>query len=272
MKTPHNPFKRALQTGQQQYGFWLGLCNPLSAELLAHTGYDWLLIDGEHAPNDLRTVLAQLQAIAGTPAHPVVRLVDGNPATIKQYLDIGAQSLLIPMVETAQQAEALARAVTYPPHGMRGVGTALARAAHWNLANDYFAAVDEELCLLIQVESVTALENLDAILQVERVDGVFIGPADLAATMGHLGNPAHPDVKAAVETAIRKIRAAGKAAGTLATHKTIARHYESVGVQFVALGVDTLVLAQAAQRILGEHGADTATDTASAQPQGNGAY
>lgn len=272
MKTPHNPFKQALKDSKQQYGFWLGLCNPLSAELCGYTGYDWLLIDGEHAPNDLNAILAQLQAIAATPAHPVVRLADGNPTTIKQVLDIGAQTLLIPMVETAEQAHELVRATTYPPQGFRGVGTALARAAHWNMVDGYFADVDKEFCLLIQIESVTALENLDDILTVDGVDGVFIGPADLAATMGHLGNPAHPDVKAAVEKATRKIRAAGKAAGTLATNKATAQHYESVGVQFVALGVDTLLLAQGARGLLQAHLADDSDTDNAAANQGNGAY
>ncbi len=269
MKTPHNSFKQALKDGKQQYGFWLGLCNPLSAELCGYTGYDWLLIDAEHAPNDLNSVLAQLQAIAGTPSHPVVRLADDNPTTIKQVLDIGAQTLLIPMIETAEQAQRLVRATTYPPNGFRGVGTALARAARWNMVEDYFNDVDKEFCLLIQVESVTALKNLDDILAVEGVDGVFIGPADLAATMGNLGNPAHPEVKAAVEEAIRKIRAAGKSAGTLATSRAIAKHYESVGVQFVALGVDTLLLAAAAKSTLANHLAeDGVTDI----EKGNGAY
>ena len=272
MQTPHNPFKQALKDGKQQYGFWLGLCSPLSAELCAYTGYDWLLIDGEHAPNDLSSILAQLQAVSGTPSHPVVRLADGNPTTIKQVLDIGAQTLLIPMVETAEQARELVRATTYPPAGFRGVGTALARAAHWNMIDGYFDDVDNEFCLLIQIESVAALENLDEILNVDGVDGVFIGPADLAATMGHLGNPAHPEVKAAVEGAIRKIRAAGKAAGTLATNKVTAQHYESVGIQFVALGVDTLLLAQGAQNLLQTHLAVDSDSSTTAANQGNGAY
>ncbi|MCB1637809.1 MAG: 2-keto-3-deoxy-L-rhamnonate aldolase, partial [Thiothrix sp.] len=177
------------------------------------------------------------------------------------------QSLLIPMVDTAEQAETLVRAITYPPHGMRGVGTALARAARWNQIGDYFAGVDRELCLLIQVESVTALENLDAILAVERVDGVFIGPADLAASMGYLGQPAHPEVKAAVETAIRKIRAAGKAAGSLVTSQALAQHYESLGLQFVALGVDTLDLVRSARQTLSGHRHGTGGDSG-----GNGAY
>ena len=267
MNTPENTFKRALRAGQQQYGYWLGLADPVAAEMLAHTGYDWLLIDGEHAPNDRQTVLAQLQAITGTPAHAVVRLPDGNPTLIKQYLDLGAQSLLIPMVDNAAQAEALVRAITYPPHGMRGVGTALARASYWNQAGDYFARVDQELCLLIQVESVAALENMYAILAVERVDGVFVGPADLAASMGYLGQPAHPEVKAAVETTIRKIRAAGKAAGSLVTSQVLAKHYEALGLQFVALGVDTLDLVRSAGQTLSGHRSGTGGDNG-----GNGAY
>lgn len=200
MQTPVNTFKRALLTGQQQYGFWLGLCSPIAAELCAYTGYDWVLIDGEHAPNDLQTVLAQLQATAPSASHAIVRLVEGNQALIKQYLDLGAQTLLIPMVETAEQARDLVRFMRYPPMGVRGVGTALARAAAWNINPNYLKEAEQELCLIIQIESVTALNNLDEILTVEGVDAVFMGPADLAGTMGYLGNPHHPEVVAAVGT------------------------------------------------------------------------
>ncbi|AJQ97675.1 aldolase/citrate lyase family protein [Gynuella sunshinyii] len=268
IKTPKNPFKQALHEGRQQYGYWLGLCSPLSSELCGYCGYDWLLIDAEHAPNDLRSIHAQLLAIATTPSHAVVRIVEGRTALIKQMLDLGAQTLLVPMVETAEQARELVRAVHYPPDGVRGVGTALARAARWNQLPDYFAEVDQELCLLIQVESVTALEQLDDILSVEGVDGVFIGPADLAATMGHLGNPAHPDVKQAVETAIDKIRKAGKAAGTLVTSPALAQHYEQCGAQFLALGVDTLALAAAARNTLATY-KSSPSDLAG---DGNGGY
>ncbi len=269
MRTPHNPFKQALQEGRRQYGFWLGLCNPLSAELCGLCGYDWLLIDAEHAPNDLRSVHAQLLAIGNTPSHPVVRLVEGDTALIKQMLDLGAQSLLIPMVETADQARALVAATRYPPKGVRGVGTALARAAGWNQVQGYFADAENELCLLLQVESVRALENLKDILAVEGVDGVFVGPADLAASMGHLGNPAHTDVVNAVETALKTIRAAGKSAGILVTSKALAQHYEQAGAQFVALGVDTLALAQQAKNTLDNHIGEAKPGSA---PQGNGAY
>jgi len=268
MKTPHNPFKAALKAGQQQYGFWLGLCSPLSAELLGHTGYDWLLIDGEHAPNNIPSILSQLQALGSTDTHAVVRLVDDNPSTIKQALDIGAQSLLIPMVETAEQAKALVSSVSYPPAGTRGVGTALARAASWNIRTDYFEAVQREFCLLIQIESATAVQNLDEILAVDGIDGVFIGPADLAASLGHLNNPGHADVVKTIADSIDKIRAAGLAAGTLATNKTVARERARQGVQFIALGVDTLALAQSAKSILStfHDQNDVSSDS------GNGAY
>lgn len=253
MQTKVNTFKRALAAGQQQYGFWLGLCSPLVAELCAHTGYDWVLIDGEHAPNDLQAVLAQLQATAASPSHAIVRLVEGNQALIKQYLDLGAQTLLIPMVETAQQAQDLVSFMRYPPVGVRGVGTALARAAAWNLNPNYLKEAEQELCLIIQIESIHAVNNLDEILKVEGVDAVFIGPADLAGTMGHLGNPNHPEVVAAVSSAIQKIQAAGKAVGTLAVNPQTALHYERLGVQFIALGVDTLALANSARSILSQH-------------------
>tara|TARA_R100001143_G_scaffold63461_1_gene70685 strand:- start:3942 stop:4727 length:786 start_codon:yes stop_codon:yes gene_type:complete len=250
MQMPQNSFKQALQSGSQQYGLWLGLCNALSAELCGHCGYDWLLIDAEHAPNDLNSIHTQLLAIENTPSHAVIRLVDDNPALIKQVLDLGAQSLLIPMVETADQASALVSAVHYPPAGTRGVGTALARAARWNQVDNYMQQADAEVCLLIQIESVTALENLDDILAVEGIDGVFIGPADLAGSMGHLGNSAHPEVVSAVESAIARIRASGKAAGTLVADPTLARQYENKGVQFLALAVDTLLLAKGAKLTL----------------------
>ena len=270
MKTPDNTFKQALEAGEQQYGFWLGFCNALSAELCGLCGYDWLLIDAEHAPNDLQAIHSQLLAIENTPSQAVIRIVDGQTALIKQMLDLGAQTLLVPMVETAQQARDLVAAMLYPPQGIRGVGTALARAARWNQVEDYFADANSQMCLLVQVESVTGLENLDDILSVDGVDGVFIGPADLAASMGHLGNPSHPDVVSAVETALGKIRNAGKAAGTLATNRELARHYEHCGAQFVALGVDTQVLANTAKHLLQQHCAEDAQ--AAPGDQGNGAY
>lgn len=249
MSTPTNLFKQALQNGQTQWGFWLGLTSPYTAEICAGAGFDWLLIDGEHAPNNLQTTLSQLQALAPYPVSPVVRPVEGTTAGIKQLLDIGAQSLLIPMVESASQAAELVSACHYPPQGVRGVGTALARAAQWGKHKDYLARANQEVCLLLQVESKVGLDTLDDILNTQGVDGVFIGPADLAASLGYLGNPAHPDVKAIIEQALRKIRAAGKAAGILATDQALATHYQSCGAQFIAIGVDTLVLANGAAEL-----------------------
>ncbi|HTN66604.1 MAG TPA: 4-hydroxy-2-oxoheptanedioate aldolase [Burkholderiaceae bacterium] len=246
MDMPLNQFKRALAAGDTQIGLFLGLANGYSAEVVATAGFDWLLIDGEHGPNDLRSVIEQLQALAAYPVRPVVRTVDHDAARIKQLLDGGAQTLMVPMVENAEQARALVRAMRYPPHGIRGVGTAMARAARWNGVEDYFAHADSEMCLIVQIESRAGLAELDAILQVEGVDAVFIGPSDLAASMGHLGKPGHPEVKAALEGAIAKIAAAGKAAGIFSADPAVAAAYQAMGARFLLVGVDALLLRNAA--------------------------
>lgn len=245
MDMPLNTFKRALAAGETQIGLFLGLANAYAAEVVGTAGFDWLLIDGEHGPNDLRSIIAQLQALAPYPVRPVVRTVDHDVARIKQLLDGGAQTLMVPMVETAAEAESLVRAMRYPPHGIRGVGTALARAARWNGVDGYFAKADQEMCLIVQIESVAGLAGLDDILKVEGVDAVFIGPSDLAASMGYLGNPGHPEVKAAVEGAIRKIAAAGKAAGVFSADPAIAAAYREMGASFLLVGVDALLLRNA---------------------------
>ena len=182
-----NKFKAALKNGQVQIGLWLAMADPYSAEICAGSGFDWLLLDGEHSPLDLRTMLAQLQSVAPYPAHAVVRPPTGDPVIIKQLLDIGAQSLLIPMVETPKQAEMLVRATRYPPHGFRGVGAGIARAARWGRVDNYLDRANDETCLLLQVETRTGLENLEAIARTEGVDGVFLGAADLSASLGHIG-------------------------------------------------------------------------------------
>lgn len=251
-----NPFKRALAQGRVQYGLWLGLAYAYPAEICAGAGFDWLLIDGEHAPNDVRSILAQLQAIAPYASHPIVRPVQGDAALIKQLLDAGAQTLLVPMVESADQAAKLVCAMRYPPKGIRGVGTALARASRWNNVNDYLKQADDEMCLLVQVESARGLENLDEIAAVAGVDGVFVGPADLAASLGHLGNPGHPEVVAAIEGAIKRIVAAGKAAGILAADPKLAQNYVACGASFVAVGVDTVLLGRAARTLIAQFKAD----------------
>jgi len=245
MRTPDNLFKQALAAGEPQIGLWLALADAYAAELCAGSGFDWLLIDGEHAPNDLRTMLATLQAVAPYPVQPVVRIPDGDAALIKQVLDIGATTLLVPMVESAEQAEALVRAMRYPPQGMRGVGSAIARSACWARYPNYLHEANERLCLLVQVETRSALDQLESIAAVEGVDGVFIGPADLSASMGYLGQPTHPDVRNAIDAGIATIVRAGKAPGILCADEALARHYLALGARFVAVGVDTTLLVRA---------------------------
>lgn len=244
-----NHFKRKLKT-QQQIGLWVGLADAYGTEIAANAGYDWLLIDGEHAPSDLRTTLSQLQSIAAYPSQAVVRPPIGSVQLIKQLLDIGAQTLLIPMVESVEQAELMVKAVRYPPQGVRGVGAALARATRWNSIPDYYATAHENICLLIQIESVEGLANLDDILKVEGIDGIFIGAVDLSATMGYEGNPNHPEVQKAVINAIQRIRASGKAAGILSTQHEATEQYLALGTEFVAVGVDTSVLMQSLRTLL----------------------
>lgn len=246
MQMPKNEFKRALAAGETQIGLFLGLANSYTAEIIGGTGFDWLLIDGEHGPNDLRSIIEQLQALAPYPVRPVVRTPDHDVARIKQLLDGGAQTLMVPMVETAADAEKLVRAMRYPPNGIRGVGTAMARAARWNGVEGYFGQADQEMCLIVQIESTTGLAGLDAILQVEGVDAVFIGPSDLAASMGYLGNPGHADVKAAVNDAIARIAASGKAAGVFSADPVAAEAYRQAGASFLLVGVDALLLRNSA--------------------------
>lgn len=245
MPAPHNPFKAALKAGKPQMGCWLGLADPYVAQISAGAGFDWLLIDAEHAPNDLRSITAQMQVLAGFDSHAIVRPTIGETWMIKQYLDAGAQTLLIPMVESADQARELVRAVTYPPHGVRGVGSALARASNFSAIPDYLQTADAEICLLVQVENRAGIKALDEILEVEGVDGVFIGPSDLAADMGFIGNAGAPEVKAAVMEAMGKIVASGKAGGILTLDPEMQRACLDVGATFVATNIDVTLFAAA---------------------------
>ncbi|MBU6258485.1 MAG: 4-hydroxy-2-oxoheptanedioate aldolase [Burkholderiales bacterium] len=248
-RLPSNEFKRALREPGAQIGLWLALADPYAAELCASAGFDWLLVDGEHGPNDLRSMLASLQAIAPHPSHPVVRVPQGDTVLIKQVLEIGATTLLVPMVETAAQAAELVRAMRYPPQGVRGVGSGLARSSRWGLYGDYLQRANDEVCLLVQVESATALAQVARIAAVDGVDGVFIGPSDLSASMGLIGQPGHPEVRAAIETAIAAILAAGKAPGILAVEPVLAQRYIEIGCRYVAVGTEAVMLAQAARAL-----------------------
>ncbi len=248
MPAPTNHFKQRLQNGERVIGCWAGFADPYATEVLGTAGFDWVLIDGEHAPNDLKSIMGQLMALKGSDSAPVVRLPMGEAWAIKQVLDAGAQTLLIPLVESAQEATDLVRAMRYPPEGIRGAGAALARASQFSGISDYVATANDQMCLLVQVETRAGIEALDDILAVEGVDGVFIGPADLAADMGFPGNSAEPQVADTIRDALGRIAASDKAAGILAVGDATAQQYADWGAQFLAVGIDVVMLAQAARQ------------------------
>jgi 4-hydroxy-2-oxoheptanedioate aldolase len=266
---PERTFRHALAAAAEagsgaQIGLWVCSGSPLVAEIMAGSGAQWLLIDTEHSPNSLESVLAQLHAVHGYDVLPMVRLPWNDVVLIKQYLDLGAQNLLIPMVNDAEQARAAVAAVRYPPHGVRGVGSALARAARWNRIPDYLARADETISLTVQIETGEAVANVEEILAVDGVDGIFIGPSDLAASMGVLGQQEHPEVRAAVEHCLEAARAAGKPAGVNAFVEATARHYIERGARFVLVGADVAILARSSEELASRFAAasDTADDGA----------
>jgi 4-hydroxy-2-oxoheptanedioate aldolase len=261
MQSPVNPFKQALQEKRAHIGLWLGLADHYTTEICAGAGFDWLLIDGEHSPNDLRTVLQQAQVIAAYPGtHAIARVPVGHghagTTLIKQYLDLGIQTLLVPMVDTARQAAELVRAMRYPPDGIRGMGGA--RASRWGRYPDYAKEANAQVCLLVQAETREALANLEAIAATDGVDGIFIGPADLSASLGHVGDPGHAEVQAAIDDAIGRITRAGKAAGILTTDDALARRYLKMGATFVAVGLDNNLLARATSELAAKFKSGTA--------------
>ena len=248
MELPQNGFKRALQAGKAQIGLWSSLSSSYTVEVIAGAGFDWILLDMEHSPNDLESALAQLQAAAPYPSHPVVRVPWNDMVSIKRLLDIGAQSLLVPYVSTADEARAAVSYTRYPPAGVRGVaGTT--RATRFGRVKDYARRAQEELCLLVQVETQQALDNIEAICAVEGVDGVFIGPADLHASLGYTGEIANPKVKPLIDEAIKRIRKCGKAPGILTPNEADARHWLECGALFVAVGADVGILARGAEAL-----------------------
>lgn len=230
-------------------GMWVCSGSPLVAEICAGSGLDWLLIDMEHAPNGLESVLAHLQAVAAYPVVPLVRVPGYLPVMIKQVLDLGAQSILMPMVDTAEQAEAAVRAVRYPPRGIRGVGSALARSARWNRVDDYLLEADRHVSLFVQIESVAGVENAAEIAAVDGVDGVFVGPSDLAASMGVIGQQTHPEVVDAVRRTFAAVTAAGKPVGVNAFDPAVADGYLDAGASFVLVGADVAVLARGSEAL-----------------------
>jgi 4-hydroxy-2-oxoheptanedioate aldolase len=242
MPAPVNRFKEALSGGQTQFGCWMSIAEGITAEIMGHAGFDWLLIDGEHSPNDIRSIRDQIVALKGSASHPVVRVPVGETWIIKQVLDVGAQTILVPIVETAEQAEDLVSACRYPPTGKRGVGYAVGRVSDFGQMENYGPTADAQICLLVQVETRKGLDNLDAILAVEGVDGVFIGPADLSASMGRLGQTMHPEMQSLILDALRRISASGKAGGILTTDEGMINASLEAGARFVAVAMDIALL------------------------------
>jgi 4-hydroxy-2-oxoheptanedioate aldolase len=248
MDLPQNAFKRALKANKSQIGLWSSLSSNYSVEVLAGAGYDWLLLDCEHSPNDLESLLTQLQACAPYPTSAVVRVPWNDMVNIKRVLDIGAQSLLVPYVCSAEEAKAAVAATRYPPAGVRGVaGTT--RATRFGRVKDYAKRAHEEICVLVQVETKPALDQLEAICAVDGVDGVFIGPADLHASMGYPGETANPAVLPLIEEAMRRIRKAGKAPGYLSPVEADAKRMLAAGTLFCAVGADVGLLARGAEAL-----------------------
>jgi 4-hydroxy-2-oxoheptanedioate aldolase len=244
MPAPHNALKAALATKTVQMGLWMNLVSPIAAEALSGAGFDWLLIDGEHGPNDIPTILAQVQAI-GSRTSVVVRPPVGEVRMIKQLLDLGVQTILVPMIESADHAAQMVKAMHYPPVGMRGVGATIARASDYGRITDYITTANDQTCLILQIESRAGLAALPEILKLDGVDGVFIGPADLAADMGYPGNAAAPEVQATIDSTLAAIMASGKSAGILTFDAKAAQRYAAMGVTFLGIGSDVAVLVKA---------------------------
>jgi len=243
-----NRLKTALAEGRPQFGLWQSLAHPYAAEICAAAGFDWLLFDGEHAPNTVTTLLAQLQAVAAYPVEAVARPPVGDPVIIKQYLDIGFRSLLIPMVGSVAQAESLVSATRYPPVGIRGVA-GLTRASRFGATPDYLATAHQDICLILQIENRAGLEAIEDIAALPGVDAIFIGPSDLAGALGHLGDAGHPDVQGAISKAIQSMQRAGKPVGIYATSVESARNYVAAGVRMVSVGSDIGLLSNGARAL-----------------------
>ena len=245
---PRNAFKQALAEGKRQVGLWSGLASPIAAEILAGAGFDWIVIDGEHGPNDITTLLPQLQAMRGGTAEPVFRVPWNDMVILKRALDVGARSVLIPFVQNAEEARRVVAATRYPPLGIRGVAVT-PRANDYGRVENYHKNAHLDTCVLVQVETRAALKEIEAIAAVDGVDGIFIGPSDLAADFGHLGNSKHPDVMAALKDAVTRIRAAGKPAGFLTGVVDDVESMFAMGFNFTAVGSDVGILARGAEQL-----------------------
>jgi 4-hydroxy-2-oxoheptanedioate aldolase len=248
MELQRNAFKHALAAGKLQIGLWSSLCSNIAAEIIADSGFDWILLDSEHSPNEIPGLLSQLQAIGRGGSTPIVRPAWNDAVLAKRCLDIGAQTLLFPYVQNVEEAKRAVASTRYPPEGIRGVAVA-ARASRYGRTPGYLTKANGEMCVLVQVETRSALDQLEAIAQVDGVDGVFIGPSDLSASLGHLGNPQHAESQAAMKDAVTRLKAIGKPAGILSGNEEEIRRYIDWGYQFVAVGADVGLLARHADAL-----------------------
>lgn len=249
VQSTENRFKSAILSGQTQIGIWSSLCSRVGTEIIADAGFDWILFDAEHSPVEISDLYGLLQAAGRSSASPAVRLAWNDKVMIKRALDIGAQTLLVPFIQNADEAQQAVNATRYPPEGVRGVAGST-RASRYGRDKDYFKTASDNICLIAQVETGEALANLEAIAGVDGVDAVFIGPSDLAASMGHLGNPGHAEVQAAIKDAVERLKSQGTPAGILAVSTADARRYADWGYNFVAAGVDTVLLSRGADALV----------------------
>lgn len=243
-----NSFKRALRNGEVQIGLWSHLSNHVSTEVIGGAGFDWIVLDAEHSPNETFLLHQQLQALVEGGSHPVVRLAWNDKVLIKRVIDLGVQTVLIPYVQNADEAKAAVAATRYPPGGIRGF-TGLSRASRFGRIKDYHTQAQRELCVLVQIETGEALKNIEVIAAVDGIDGIFIGPGDLSADLGHLGNPGHPEMQAVIQQSIARICATGKPAGILTGDEALARQYIERGCTFAAVGADVALLARASEQL-----------------------
>ena len=248
MELQRNEFKHAIAAGKLQIGLWNSLCSNIVTEIVCYSGFNWLLLDTEHAPNELPPLMAQLQSVQRGTATPIVRPAWNDTVLIKRLLDIGAQSILVPFVQNAEEAKRAVAATRYPPEGVRGI-TGSGRASRYGRTKDYLKKANSEICLLVQTETRESLEQLEAIASVEGVDGVFVGPADLSASFGYIGNPQHPEVQKAIEDVAKRLKKLGKPAGILTPVIEEAQRYIEWGYTFVAVGSDLGLLAKGADTL-----------------------
>jgi 2-dehydro-3-deoxyglucarate aldolase len=252
MTTPYsrlpNSFRQRMLAGEPLIGCWMSLASHIVSEVVGYAGFDWMLLDAEHSPNDIQTLIAQLQALKDSPSAPVVRPEWNDPVQIKRLLDIGFYNLLIPFVESAQQARAAVAATRYPPQGMRGVSVAQ-RGNRYGYDREYFTSINEHICVMVQIENRAGVAASAEIAAVDGVDCLFIGPSDLAASYGHLGHAQHPEVQAAIREVVRAAQAQGKAVGILAPVDEDARNYQAMGIQVLAVGSDLGLLKTASSAL-----------------------